>query len=137
MGQHRIRRSVATVLVVPLLFAAACSSGSALCSSIDDLSSNLQALRDVSVLDDGVDALTEQVDALKASFADVKQEASDTFSDDVGNVETSLTAVDAVVQQLKGGTPVTDLAGDATTAISGLVSSVQALVQAVQDQECN
>lgn len=130
------RRAIVAIAVPALLVLSACSSESALCQSIDGLRSDLQSLRDVNVVDDGIDALTTQIDAVKASLADVKQEAGDTFSSDIGAVETAITDVEGIVQQVQGGTALTDVAPQAITAVSALVTAVEGLVQTAKDQEC-
>jgi outer membrane murein-binding lipoprotein Lpp len=130
------RRIFVTIAVPSLLVFSGCSSESALCQSIDDLRSDVQSLRDVNVVDDGIDALTTQIDAVKGSLSDVKQEAEDTFASDIDAVEASLTDIESVVQLVQGGTALADVATEATTALSSLVTSIESLVQTVDDQEC-
>ena len=136
--KRKARRSPsARQFVLPvLLVLGACSSESALCQSIGDLESNVQALRDVNVVDDGIDALTTQVDAVSTSFDEVKQEAGDTFSSDVDAVETAVSGVEGIIQQVQAGTSIADLLAPAQTAITTLVSSIESLVSTVQEQEC-
>jgi hypothetical protein len=129
------RRFCAFALPALLLFTA-CSSGSALCQSIDQLETDVRALGEVNVVDDGIDALTTQVDAVSASFDAVKQEATETFSADIAAVETAAQGVGTIVEQVQGGTTLTDVLSQATTAISALVTSVEALIQTAREQEC-
>jgi prophage DNA circulation protein len=130
------RRAILMMTVPALLVLSACSSESAFCQSIDDLSSGVQSLRDVNVVDDCIDALTTQVDAVKGSLADVKQEADDTFSADIDAVEKSVTDIEGIVQEVQSGTALADAAAEATTAVSSLVTSIENLVQTAQEQDC-
>ena len=129
-------RAVVGLLIPALLVLGSCSSESALCTSIDSLRSDLEGLKNVNVVDDGIDALTTQIDAVKASFADVKQEAGNAFSSDIDAVEAALGDVETVVQQVQGGSALTDVAPQAVAAVSALVTAVDSLIQTAQEQEC-
>jgi hypothetical protein len=73
----RWRRTLIAMALPMLLVLGACSTESALCQSVDSLDEAVQGMEDVNVTEDGVDALTTQIDAVKSSFADVKSEAGD------------------------------------------------------------
>jgi conjugal transfer/entry exclusion protein len=140
---HMLRTMLSTnrtflVLALPvLLWLSACSSTSALCQSVEDLQSSSQDLQNIDVVNDGVNAFTQQLDVVKSSFADVKNEAGDTFSADISAVDSAISEVAAVEQQIEEGAAAQDVAADAVAAISSLAGAVQALITTAQGQDCD
>ena len=116
------RRSMALRPIIPVLLivtvaAAGCSDdddgASSFCDDRVELQDSIQDLRDLNVVDDGIEALDVQletvladVDALEASAADLEPE--------VGAVKTSIETLQASVAS--AGTPV----DKATALVSGL-----------------
>lgn len=135
MFAARTRRSLVVMIVPGLLVLNACSK-SDLCQSIDDLESSIQGLGDVNVAEEGVDALTQQLDEVKNSFDRAKQELGEAFSADVSQVESAFDDVDGVVQQVQGGAAIQSVATQAAAALSALVTSIQGLVTTAQEQDC-
>jgi hypothetical protein len=132
------RRAIVSMAVPSLFLLSACSSPSPLCQSIENLQSDVQGLRDVDMSIDGADeALATEADAVRTSFAAVKQEANDAFSSDIGAVESAIDGIDEIVQQVQGGTPLTDVATQAGAAVTAVVTSIEGLVQTAQEQGCD
>ncbi len=112
-------RSIIPVLLIVTVAAAGCSddgdgdSASSFCDDRVELQGSIQDLRDLNVVDDGIEALDSQletvladVDALEASAADLEPE--------VGAVKTSIETLQASVASAE--TPV----DKATALVSGL-----------------
>lgn len=110
-------RSIIPVLLVVTVAAAGCSDdgdgASSFCDDRVELQDSIQDLRDLNVVDDGIEALDSQletvladVDALEASAADLEPE--------VGAVKTSIETLQASVASAE--TPV----DKATALVSGL-----------------
>ncbi len=112
-------------------------TGAALCQSVDDLQSSLGALTDVNIVNDGVDALTQPLDAVKSSLADIQQAADATFSSDVSAVQASVSDLEDIIQQAQDGATVQGVASDTATALASLSSAIQGLVTTAQDQNCD
>ena len=121
-------RPLITVLVVAALAGSACSSDDSpntFCENRAELGSAIQDLRDVNVLDDGVDALESQlgvvqsdIDALKTSATELQPEV-DAVSSSVVTLKSSLTDASSLA--------------DKAAALSAGFTSVQSAWQALLD----
>jgi len=108
-----------------------------LCQSVDDLQSSLGGLTDVNVVNDGIDALTQPLDAVKSSLADIQQAGGETFSSDISAVQSSIGDLEDIIQQVQDGATVQEVAADTATALASLSSAVQGLVTTAQGQNCD
>jgi len=112
-------------------------SESPMCQSVAELQASLQGVTGVNLSEDGVDALSQHLDAVKSAVDDLKHsKGEDTVSPDIRAVETAIAEVEAVLQELHEGASVPDVGSDAATAVASLSSAIGASVANAQSQGC-
>jgi hypothetical protein len=119
------------LLAALLLAGAACGDdeASSACEARDELESSVEALRDIDVLDDGLDALRADLDAVGEDLATFRTEAGD-------ELEPQTDAVRGPIDQIRstldsGGTPA-EIAASIGTGLSDLATSWNELAEAAQ-----
>jgi len=118
------------VVAVLLIAGAACSDDvSPACEAQQQLQSSVEDLRDIDVLDDGLDALRADVDAVADDLATFRAEVSQELEPDVDAVQA---AVDQVRSTLEGSGSPAELAESLGTDVSALVSAWNELTAAAQ-----
>jgi hypothetical protein len=119
------------VIAVLLLVGTACDDDvSPACEAQERLQSSVDDLRNIDVVDDGVDALRTDVDAVADNLATFRAEAGAELEPEVDAVQA---AVDQVRSTLESsGTPA-ELASSLATDVSGLVAAWNELTGAAQN----
>jgi archaellum component FlaC len=119
------------VVAVLLLAGAACDDDvSSACEAQQKLESSVDDLRNIDVVDDGVDALRTDVDAVADNLATFRAEAGTELEPDVDAVQA---AVDQVRSTLESsGTPA-ELASSLATDVSDLAAAWNELKAASQN----
>jgi hypothetical protein len=132
-----IRRPTVALAALALstsLAVTACSddSESAVCESADELQSDLSALTDVDVSDDGVDALGSALQDTEDAATSLADEAGDEFGAEVDALQAALSDLgDAIEGFSSGGVqPV-------TAALSEVGDTGTALIDDVQSSDCS
>jgi hypothetical protein len=126
----------AVVLVVALVIGtSACSSSkSEICKDSEELSSSIDDLKDVNVVQDGVPALTSAAQNVKSDATELAAQAKGEFGPQVKGVTDSLATLDAAIDGARGQGVA---ALQPVLAASGVVqSAVQTLVSDVNNAKC-
>ena len=74
----------------------------AYCADGDQLESDLSALADLELPDDGTDAVQAQIDTLKTDLSALKSSAADVASTEITTFETSLDDLEAAANEVTG-----------------------------------
>ena len=130
-------RSVAAVLLCLTVVVTACSDDeedatSSFCESRTELQDSFQELRDVNVVDDGVEALDDQLDVVLSDVEELRSSAGD-LQPDVDAVRSSITSLQQSVDSAPTG------AEKADALVSGLaeVSAVLDELLAASGSQCD
>jgi len=119
------------VVAVLLLVGAACGDDvSSACEAQETLQSSVDDLRNIDVVDDGLDALRTDVDAVADNLSTFRDEAGAELEPDVDAVRSALDEVRSTLES--GGTPA-ELASSLATGVSDLVAAWDQLKGAAQD----
>ena len=103
----------------------------AYCADGDQLESDLSALADLELPDDGTDAVQAQIDALKTDLSALKSSAADVASTEITTFETSLDDLEAAANEVTGELTASSAANvvvaieDAVAAGGDVVSTLQ------------
>jgi peptidoglycan hydrolase CwlO-like protein len=130
-------RSVAAVLLCLAVVGTACSDDeedatSSFCEDRTELQNSFQDLRDVNVVDDGVEALDDQLDVMLADVEELSGSAGD-LQPEVDAVTSSITSLQQSIDSTPSG------AGKADALVSGLaeVSAVLDELLAASGSQCD
>jgi uncharacterized phage infection (PIP) family protein YhgE len=130
-------RSVAAVLLCLAVVATACSDDeedatASFCESRTELANSIQTLRDVNVVDDGVEALDDQLDVVLSDVEELRSSAGD-LQPEVDAVKSSITTLQQSVESAPSG------AEKADALVSGLadVSAVLDELLAASGSQCD
>jgi uncharacterized phage infection (PIP) family protein YhgE len=117
------------VLAALLLVGAACSDDdvSPACEAREQLQSSVEELRNVDVLDDGLDTLRADLDTVSDDLATLRTEAGDELAPQIDAVRASIDELRSTVDS--GGSPA-DIATSISTGVSDLVTNWNALADA-------
>lgn len=133
----RLSRLAAPVLAsLLLLTAAACSDDDtpAACSAAQDFADSLRSLTDVNVVSEGTDALQSGIDDVQASWADLKDAASDQFGDDVDELDAAVSDAGDTVSSLPESGSLSEAATSIGDALSGISTSWDTLKGDIQGE---
>ena len=103
----------------------------AYCADGDQLESDLSALADLELPDDGTDAVQAQIDTLKTDLSALKSSAADVASTEITTFETSLDDLEAAANEVTGELTASSAANvvvaieDAVAAGGDVVSTLQ------------
>ena len=131
------RRGLALAMVPALLLIGSCSKPSPLCEDAQNLKDSLVGLTQVDFASGGVDALTSAVNEVKSSVDALGTEAKDTFGTEITAVQTQLTALSGAVDQLNGGSALTDVAPAVASSLTALKTALTDIQSTAQAQDCN
>jgi hypothetical protein len=109
------------------------SSGDALCSAVGDLEDDIGALVDLDVVADGTDAVKSSLSAIRADFAEIRDQAPDTAPDEADAFDSALTSLEEAVEAVGDGTLTADSARDVIAAAASTVTTGQAYLGALDD----
>jgi uncharacterized phage infection (PIP) family protein YhgE len=121
-------RPLVSLLIVAALAGSACSSDdepNTFCENRAELDGAIQDLRDVNVLDDGVEALDTQLEEV---ISDV-----DTLRDSAAELQPEVDAVKSSVESLRSSIDGADSVADKATALTAGITAVQDAWQALTD----
>jgi outer membrane murein-binding lipoprotein Lpp len=127
-GIARMRQIAPIAISITLVLASCSSDGgdeSSFCNDREDLQSSMQELRDVNVVDDGIDDLDTALDAVLTDVDTLKASAA-TLAPQVDALESSLQGLQTAVDSA------TTPAEKATAAVDGL-SNVSTSWNALED----
>jgi hypothetical protein len=99
------------------------------CTARESLKSAITDLGDINVVQDGTDALRQYVDQVQTAVDDLRTAAKDQYTEETAAVEDAL---DRVKTALDDGVSV-DALREAATAVGDLVTSLGALVSAIEE----
>jgi outer membrane murein-binding lipoprotein Lpp len=124
-------KRIIPLLAALLLAGAACGDedASSACEARDELESSVEDLRDIDVLDDGLDALRADVDAVGDDLATFRAEAGDELGPQIDAVRGSIDQIRSTLDS--GGTPA-EIATSIATDMSELVTNWNELAAAAQ-----
>jgi outer membrane murein-binding lipoprotein Lpp len=124
-------KRIIPLLAALLLAGAACGDedASSACEARDELESSVEDLRDIDVLDDGLDALRADVDAVGDDLATFRAEAGDELEPQIDAVRGSIDQIRSTLDS--GGTPA-EIATSIATDMSELVTNWNELAAAAQ-----
>ena len=124
-----MNRMIAVVAAL-LLVSTACSDDvSPVCEAREQLQSSVEELRNVNVLDDGLDALRTDLDAVGDDLATFRTEAGDELEPEIDAVRASIDQLRETVDT--GGSPA-DVAASLGAGVSELVTNWNALADAAR-----
>jgi hypothetical protein len=119
------------LVVALLLVGAACDDDvSPACEAQERLQSSVDDLRDIDVVDDGLDALRTDIDAVTDDLATFRDEAGAELEPEVDAVRSALDQVRSTLES--GGTPA-ELASSLATDVSDLIAAWNELRDASQN----
>ena len=121
-------RPLVSILIVAALAGSACSSDdepNTFCENRAELGSAIQDLRDVNVLDDGVDALESQLEVVESDVDALKTSATE--------LQPEVDALGSSVVTLKSSLADASSLADKAAALSAGFTSVQSAWQALLD----
>ena len=103
-----------------------------LCADYDAFKSSIEDLKNVDIVKSGTSGLQAAVDKVKTSLQSLRTSAADEAKDQIQAVEDSLKDLETAISNVSSG-------GEAAvvTAAATVVSSGSALVQSLQDIDCN
>lgn len=115
-------KRIIPVFAALLLVGAACSDDEAspVCEARDQLESSVEQLRDIDVLDDGLDALRADLDAVGDDLAAFRAEAGDELEPQIDAVRGSIDQITSTVDA--GGAPA-EIATSIGTGLTDLATS--------------
>jgi hypothetical protein len=131
------RRGIAIAVLPALLFVGSCSKETPLCEDAQSLKDSIQGLTQVDFESGGADALQAAVDDVNASIDALGDEAKNTFGAQITAIQTQLTALSSIVDDVNGGEPVTEAAPTVVASISALGTAVSDLRTTAQSQDCD
>ena len=119
------------VVVALLLAGAACSDdgASSVCEARDELENSVEELRDINVLDDGLDALRSDLDTVAGNLATFRAEAGDELEPQIDAVRDAIDQVRSTVDS--SGSPA-EVATSIRTGVSGLTTAWNELAEAAR-----
>ena len=130
-----MKRSIGMSLAALVLGASvvACGGGQpAVCSSVDDLKSSVDSVKNVDLRSsNGISDLENAISKVKSALGDVKTNAKSEFSSEIAGVEKNYAALKTSADAAKADPSATTLA-TAKSALSSFVASAQTLVTKVQ-----
>lgn len=121
-------RPLVSILIVAVLAGSACSSDdepNTFCENRAELGSAIQDLRDVNVLDDGVDALESQLEVVQSDVDALRTSATE--------LQPEIDALGSSVVTLKSSLADAASLADKAAALSAGFTSVQSAWQALLD----
>ena len=134
-------KRLAAISIMLVLVLTACSSKSdaeaALCDNINSLTDSIQTLKEVNVITDGTDALKASVADIKDKLQAVADSAKDVFQPDVDAATSAVESIQASIDNVQSGTPVTDEALNISTGLAELKQAGEALIATAKDQDCS
>jgi len=134
-----MRRGAAVAAALVLLVAVGCGDddddSSAVCEDRDQLSASVQALGDVDVTADGVDALRTAVDDVVDDVDQLAEDAGDELSDEIDAVRDAISDVGTVLGTI-GDQSVAGVIESLQAELTELSDAAQALVDEA-GQACN
>jgi hypothetical protein len=103
-----------------------------LCADYDSFKSSIDDLKNVDIVKAGTSGLQAAVDKVKTSLQSLRTSAADEAQGEIKAVEDSLEDLETAISNVSSG-------GEAAvvTAAATVVSSGSALVQSLQDVDCN
>ncbi len=128
-------RHLIPLLVLVAAAGVACSSDddpSSFCEDRVELQGSIQDLRDVNVIDDGIEALDSQLNTVLADLETVRQAAGDLQPE----VDAVKTAVETLQSSVESATTPADKAVALTAGLADLSTSWEALETAA-DSDCD
>ncbi|MFC5177110.1 hypothetical protein [Nocardioides taihuensis] len=135
MRSDKWKRSAGPAVVLLLLSAVLAGCGGsdtpAVCSSVDDLKSDIAAVKDIDLSADGVSQLQTALETVKTDLEQVQADASAEFSDEVDAVTTDLSTVESDFAAAKE-TPNATTLGALGTSVQALLTDVTTLVDDVE-----
>ena len=103
----------------------------AVCDSVGALKSATADLGDMTVRNDGIGAIQDQLATMEGAYADFREDAADEFGQQVDAVDTDLSTLKDNVAAVVEKPNLTTL-GDVGTGVRTLVDDVQTLIDEVE-----
>jgi hypothetical protein len=130
-----MKRAIALAVSTMLLAAslAACGQGKpAVCSSVNDLKSSVQKIKDIDPTSSGaLSKLQSDLKTVKSDFGRVKNDAKSQFATQISSVESSYASVRSSVQAAAASPNAATLAA-AGTALKSLGAAISTLVDKIE-----
>lgn len=125
-----MKRIIPVVLAL-LLVGTACSDeeASPVCEAREELESSVQELRDIDILDDGLDTLRADLDTVSEDLAALRAEAGEELAPQLDAFRGALDQVRSTVES--GGSPA-ELAVSIGTGLSDLTTTGNELIEAAR-----
>lgn len=124
-------KRIIPVFAALLLVGAACGDDEAspVCEAREQLESSVEQLRDIDVLDDGLEALRTDLDAVSDDLATFRTEAGDELEPQIDAVRGS---IDQIRSTLDSGGTLAEVAPSIATGVADLVTSWNQLAEAAR-----
>jgi VCBS repeat-containing protein len=124
---------VIAAFAVTAALLAGCSSASstpAVCTDVANLKTSVTGLKDINVKEQGVSAVTDELNKIKGQLTTLKNDAKGQYSTQIDDMSTAIDGLSASLTAAKASTNATTL-GAVATAAHGVVTAGNNLVTAV------
>lgn len=134
MTSARPSPALAPVLLLVLLLGGVtgCSSQPAVCDDVDALRQSVDDLRNTSVTDDGLDAVTSRLQDLRAALRQLSDDASNEYAPEIAGVRSSASSLGSALEQA-ASSPSAESLSRIRTDVEALTTAVEDLGTAVAD----
>jgi outer membrane murein-binding lipoprotein Lpp len=125
--------SVIVAFAVAVTLLAGCSSASstpAVCTDVANLKTSVTGLKDINVKEQGVSAVTDELNKIKGQLTTLKNDAKGQYSSEIDAMSTAIDGLTTSINAAKGSANATTL-GAVATAAHGVVTAGNNLITAV------